>query len=204
MSRISSSISSHCSRTQSSNVQIIKIIQKEGSPWVRDHRNVTKVTLGEGLKKRHNSAVSSTKLNDINKTDDDLESMKESIMKMVEDKNTVMKENNTLKRYKQSVESLVRENHQLKQEILRLKRLSQGEDVNNNSDDEKKLNQISYNDLVAWLGHEKSSVCDHCNENVLNQTNMKNISDEPAASSDYLNKLTRELLILFLFSKLNS
>merc|ERR1719471_959527 len=110
---------------------------------------MVEVTLGEGLKKRHNSAVSSTKLNDINKTDDDLESMKESIMKMVEDKNTVMKENNTLKRYKQSVESLVRENHQLKQEILRLKRLSQGEDVNNSEDEEKKLNQISYNDLVA-------------------------------------------------------
>ena len=107
-------------RTQSNNVQIIKIIPSGGTldSW---HRNITKVTLGsseETGKRRRHSVMSSSGNKNINvENEKSLEKMKTSILRMMETKDLATQENSTLRRYKCSVEKLKQENSRLKTEI---------------------------------------------------------------------------------------
>ena len=107
-------------RTQSNNVQIIKIIPSGGTldSW---HRNITKVTLGsleETGKRRRHSVMSSSGNKNINvENEKSLEKMKTSILRMMETKDLATQENSTLRRYKSSVEKLKQENSRLKTEI---------------------------------------------------------------------------------------
>ena len=200
-------------------MQIIKIIQPGDAKTVgRNHRNISKVTLASpddkpGLKKRYNSVASTvnvTTIKNCNETADRrVEEMKTSIMKMMEDKETVMRENTTLRRYKENVESLSKENARLKQELSKLRSLVDGcHEVNNNE-----LPDVNLSDLEKWLlstsSQRKSAICDKCNENIFKTPESNNVkkcnsSQTTEQSTDHLQSLTRELLLLFLFSKLKS
>ena len=206
-------------RTQSSNVQIIKIIQPGDARTVgRNHRNISKVTLASEpserpglLRKRYNSVACSSSVNvttikSCNENNDKMvEEMKTSIMKMMEDKETIMRENSTLRRYKESVESLSEENARLKQELSKLKSIAECyKEINNNTEQSQKVN---LSDLEKWLlssSQSKSATCDKCNENVFTtpENNVKKCNT--STENQYLQSITRELLILFLFSKLKS
>ena len=103
-------------RTQSNNVQIIKIIPSGGT-LDSCHRNITKVILGsseEAGKRRRHSVMSNSSYVENEKK---LEKMKTSILRMMETKDLATQENTTLRRYKSSVEKLKVENKRLKTEI---------------------------------------------------------------------------------------
>merc|ERR1711953_1305222 len=123
-------------RTQSNNVQIIKIILSGGT-LDSHHRNITKVTLGsleDSGKRRRHSVISSQEniSKNINlENEKKLEKMKTSILRMMEKKDLATQENSTLRRYKSSVEKLKDENKRLKSEIESLNQravvMSEGE-----------------------------------------------------------------------------
>ena len=111
-------------RTQSNNVQIIKILPSGGT-LDSCHRNITKVTLGsseEAGNRRRHSVMSNSSQQNVNKNSNvenekKLEKMKTSILRMMETKDMATQENTTLRRYKSSVEKLKEENKRLKKEI---------------------------------------------------------------------------------------
>ena len=146
-------------RTQSNNVQIIKIIPSGGT-LDSCHRNITKVTLGsseEAGERRRHSAMSNSSQQNVNNSSNvenekKLEKMKTSILRMMETKDLATQENTTLRRYKSSVEKLKQENKRLKTEIESLNKRAEvkcEEDRRPSPDGKESTGAPAENDLAG-------------------------------------------------------
>ena len=113
-------------RTQSNNVQIIKIVPSSGSVDT-SHRTVTKVTLGsqtDGSGKRRRHSVMSRPLTEDKslhlENEQKLTEMKTTILRLMETKDSAVQENTTLRRCKSNLEKLKQENTRLRTKIENL------------------------------------------------------------------------------------
>ena len=132
-------------RTQSSIVQVIRIVPKEGT-IERNHKSITKVTLSEDDPNSDSSNVHqdlkcvSKRRDFTNKLSSDsilnerkFNLMKSTIKKIINDKESALKENTALKMYKHNVHNLRKENARLTKEIKKLQRMHK---VESDSDDD--------------------------------------------------------------------
>ena len=109
-------------RTQSNNVQIIKIIPSSETQNIT-HRNITKVTLGETNSGSRNSVTTRDKRDHRNphlQNEMKLDQMKTTILRMKETKDSAIEENTTLRRSKSLVDKLKQENIKLQTMIENL------------------------------------------------------------------------------------
>merc|ERR1711953_443763 len=216
-------------RTQSNNVQIIKIIPSGGT-LDSHHRNITKVTLGsleDSGKRRRHSVISSQEniSKNINlENEKKLEKMKTSILRMMETKDLATQENSTLRRYKSSVEKLKQENKRLKTEIESLTKRAavMCEDEGRRQSPEGKENtgapaetelagKVSfYEEEIEQLKFKLSLLelekrcekCLNCDETICPPSiRPPGIS---LVNSAMLNSLTKELVFQLLLSNINS